>query len=253
VVVAVGIVPPHVLSEQSSPIAFVAQQALGPAGAVLVTVGLAIAGLAATNEAILAQSHVLYAMSRDGYMPKVLCKVHKRFCTPHVAITIGTIFTVIFAATGLVNFVVYAVNLGFIIGFSIVNLSVIKLRKIAPHLKRPFKVPLYPLTPIAGIAASIFLALFIEPSVLILGFELIVVALLVYYIKMVGYHRMRIAFGGVSLGLGAFTAFIAYLVGTNALLQGTPQQTLTLILGFLLFVSIIQIIAGILNLLAADR
>ena len=64
---------------------------------------------------------------------------------------------------------------------------------------------------------------------------------------------MRIAFGGVSLGFGAFTAFIAYLVGTNALLQGTPQQTLTLILGFLLFVSIIQIIAGILNLLAADR
>jgi len=253
VVVAVGIVPPEVLSEQASPIAFVAGQALGPAGAVLVTVGLAIAGLAATNEAIMAQSRVLYAMSRDGYMPKVLCKVHKRFCTPHFAIMVGTIFTVIFAATGLVDFVVYAVNLGFIIGFSIVNLSVIKLRKIAPHLKRPFKVPLYPLTPIAGIAASIFLALFIEPSVLILGFELIIVALLVYYIKMVGYHRIRIAFGGVSLGLGAFIAYIAYLVGTNAILQSVPQEAVTLVLGFLLFVSIIQIIAGILNLLAADR
>jgi amino acid transporter len=253
VVVAVGIVPPDVLSEQSSPIAYVAEQALGPAGAVLVTIGLAIAGLAATNEAIMAQSRVLYAMSRDGYMPKALCKIHKRFCTPHIAIMVGAIFTVIFAATGLVNFVVYAVNLGFIIGFSIVNLSVIKLRKTAPHLKRPFKTPLYPLTPIAGIAASIFLALFIEPSVLILGFELIIVALLVYYIKMVGYHRMRIAFGGVSLGLGAFTAYIAYLVGTNSILQGAPQETLTLVLGFLLFISIIQIIAGILNLLAADR
>jgi amino acid transporter len=253
VVVAVGIVPPEVLSEQSSPIAFVAEQALGPAGAVLVTIGLAIAGLAATNEAILAQSRVLYAMSRDGYMPKALCKIHKRFCTPHVAIIIGAIFTAIFAATGFVNFVVYAVNLGFIIGFSIVNLSVIKLRKTAPHLKRPFKAPLYPLTPIAGIAASLFLALFIEPSVLILGFELIIVALLVYYIKMVGYHRMRIAFGGVSLGLGAFIAFIAYLVGTNSILQGVPQETVTLAFGFLLFISIIQILAGILNLLAADR
>jgi APA family basic amino acid/polyamine antiporter len=253
VVVAVGIVPPDVLSEQTSPIAFVAQQALGPAGAVLVTIGLAIAGLAATNEAILAQSRVLYAMSRDGYMPKGLGKIHKRFCTPHVAIIVSTIFTVIFAATGLVNFVVYAVNLGFIIGFSIVNLSLIKLRKTAPHLKRPFKVPLYPLTPIAGIAASIFLTLFIEPSVLILGFELITVALLVYYIKMVGHHRIRIAFGGVSLGLGAFVAFIAYLVGTNSVLQGVPQETVTLVFGFLLFISIIQILAGVLNLLAADR
>jgi APA family basic amino acid/polyamine antiporter len=253
VVVAVGIVPPNVLSEQASPIAFVAQQALGSAGAILVTVGLAIAGLAATNEAILAQSRVLYAMSRDGYMPKGLGKIHKRFCTPHVAIIVSTIFTVIFAATGLVNFVVYAVNLGFIIGFSIVNLSLIKLRKTAPHLKRPFKVPLYPLTPIAGIAASIFLTLFIEPSVLILGFELITVALLVYYIKMVGYHRIRIAFGGVSLGLGAFVAFIAYLVGTNSVLQGVPQGTVMPVFGFLLFISVIQILAGVLNLLASDR
>ncbi|TRO53738.1 amino acid permease, partial [Candidatus Bathyarchaeota archaeon] len=181
VIVAVGIVPPEILSEQASPIAFVAEQALGPAGAILITVGLAVTGLAATNEAIMAQSRVLYAMSRDGYMPKGLSKIHKSYCTPHVAIIVGAIFTVIFAATGLVNFVVYAVNLGFIIGFSIVNLSVIKLRKIAPHLKRPFKAPLYPLTPLAGIAASIFLALFIEPSVLLLGFELIIVAVLVYY------------------------------------------------------------------------
>jgi APA family basic amino acid/polyamine antiporter len=253
VVVAVNVEIPEVLSVQDSPIAYVAGKALGPAGAVLVTIGLAIAGLAATNEAILAQSRVLYAMSRDGYMPKALGKVHKRFCTPHIAIIVSTIFTVIFAATGLVNFVVYAVNLGFIIGFSIVNLSVIRLRKIAPHLKRPFKVPLYPLTPIAGIAASIFLALFIDPSVLILGFELIVVALLVYYIKMVGHRRIRIAFGGVSLGLGAFVAFVAYLVGTNVLLQGVPQETVTIVFGFLLFVSVIQILAGVLNLLAPDR
>jgi APA family basic amino acid/polyamine antiporter len=254
VVVAVGIVPPEVLSEQSSPIAFAAGQVLGPAGAILITIGLAIAGLAATNEAILAQSRVLYAMGRDGYLPKGLCKIHKRYCTPHVAIIVGAIFTIIFAATGLVNFVVYAVNLGFIIGFSIVNMSVIKLRKIAPHLKRPFKVPLYPLTPFAGIAASIFLSLFIEPSVLILGFELIIVALLVYYIRMVGHHRIRIAFGGISLGLGAFIAFVAYLLGTNSIvLSGVSQEVVTLVFYGLLFVSIIQILAGVLNLIASDR
>jgi len=253
VVIAVGIVPPDVISHQTSPIAFVAERSLGPAGAILITVGLAIAGLAATNEAILAQSRVLYAMSRDSYLPKGLCKIHKRYCTPHVAIIVGAIFTVIFAATGLVNFVVYAVNLGFIIGFSIVNLSVIRLRKRAPHLKRPFKTPLYPLTPIAGIAASVFLLLFIEPSVLILGFELGIVALLVYYIKMVGHHRIRIAFGGVSLGLGAFVAFIAYLVKTNALLHGVQREMVTIVFWFLLLISVIQILAGVLNLLASHR
>jgi APA family basic amino acid/polyamine antiporter len=254
VVVAVGIVPPDVLSQQSSPIAYVAEQALGPTGAIFITIGLAMAGLAATNEAILAQSRVLYAMSRDGYLLKGLCKIHKRFCTPHIAIVISAGFTVIFAATGLVNFVVYAVNLGFIIGFCIVNLSVIKLRKIAPHLKRPFKAPLYPLTPIAGIAASIFLALFIDPSVLILGAELFIVALLVYYIRMMGHHRLRIAFGGISLGLGAFVAFVAYSLSNNAIvLQGVSQEVSNAVSYVLLFVSVIQILAGILNISVRDR
>jgi APA family basic amino acid/polyamine antiporter len=252
--ISVSIVPPDILSHQSSPIAFVAEQVLGPAGAILITIGLAITGLAATNEAIMAQSRVLYAMSRDGYLPKGLCKIHKRHCTPHVAIIVGAIFTMIFAATGFVNFVVYAVNLGFIIGFSIVNLSVIRLRKIAPHLKRPFKAPLYPLTPIAGIAASVFLVLFIEPSVLVLGFELVIVALLVYYIKMIGHHRIRIAFGGISLGLGGFTAFVAYLLGTNAVvLNGVSSVMLTLIIGILVFVSVIQLLAGMLSVTSSER
>jgi len=254
VAVAVGIVPPDVLGHQTSPIAFVAEQALGPAGAILITIGLAIAGLAATNEAIMAQSRVLYAMSRDGYLPKALCKVHKRFCTPHVAIIAGAVFTMIFAATGFVNFVVYAVNLGFIIGFSIVNLSVIKLRKIAPHLKRPFKTPLYPITPIAGIAASAFLVLFIEPSVLILGLELGIVALLVYYVRMVGYNRLRIASGGICLGLGGFLAVVAYLLGTNSImLYGVPAGLSSLVFWVLVFMCIVQVLAGVLNITAPDR
>jgi APA family basic amino acid/polyamine antiporter len=254
VFIAVGIVPPELLSQQTSPIAFVAEQAMGPAGGILVTIGLAIAGLAATNEAIMAQSHVLYAMSRDGYMPKPLCKVHKRFCTPYLAIAVSALFTVIFAATGFVNFVVYAVNMGFIIGFTIVNLSVMKLRKIAPHLKRPFKAPLYPLTPLAGIAASALLVLFIEPSVLVMGLELSIVALLVYYIKMVGHHRIRVAFGGISLGLGGFTAYAAYLIGTNVIvLNGVSQAVASLVIYFLIFVSIMQVLAGILSVTAAER
>jgi APA family basic amino acid/polyamine antiporter len=254
VFVAVGIVPPDILSQQSSPIAFVAEQILGPAGGILITVGLAIAGLAATNEAILAQSHVLYAMSRDGYLPKGLCKIHKRFCTPHIAVIVSAFFTVILTATGLVNFVVYAVNLGFIVGFTIVNFSLIKLRKTAPHLKRHFKVPLYPLTPLAGIVTAAFLLIFIEPDVLILGLELGVIALLVYYIRMVGYSRIRIAFGGISMGLGFFTAVLAYLLGNNVIvLQGASPLLNSIVIWILILAAAIQFAAGLLNVTAPDR
>jgi hypothetical protein len=90
--------------------------------------------------------------------------------------------------------------------------------------------------------------------VLILGLELIIVALLIYYIRMVGHHRIRIAFGGISLGLGAFVAFVTYLLGTNSIvLHGVSQEVATLVFYVLLFVSTIQILAGILNLIASDR
>ena len=253
VFVAVNIVTPDVLGHQSSPIAYVAEIALGPVGGVLITIGLAIAGLAATNEAIMAQSRVLYAMSRDGYLPKSLSKIHSRFCTPHVAVIVGSIFILIFAASGLVNFVVYAVNLGFIIGFSIVNLSVIRLRKIAPHLKRPFKTPLYPIMPLAGLVTSVFLILFIDPSVLILGFELGIVALLIYYIRMVGHDRIQIAFGGVSLGLGGLVIYGAYTIASGiTVFPGVSPDLANLIICVLLFIGVIQILAGILNLIVKE-
>jgi amino acid transporter len=254
IAIAVGVVPPAILMEQLSPIAFVAEQAMGPVGGILVTIGLAIAGLAATNEAIMAQSRVLYAMGRDGYLPKMLCKVHRRFSTPYIAVVVCAVFTALFTATGLVNFVVYAVNLGFIIGFSIVNLSLIKLRKTAPHLDRPFKVPLYPFMPLAGLATCAFLVFFIEPPVIVLGLELGIVALLVYYIRMVGYNRIRIALGGVSLGLGVFAAFVAYLLGTNSIvLHDVAPSVSTLIFCFLIFISIVEVLGGLLNIMASDK
>lgn len=251
VYVAVSVVPPEVLSQQSSPIAYVAEQVMGPIGGVLVTIGLAIAGLAATNEAIIAQSRVLYAMGRDGYLPKRLSRIHRRCGTPYIAIFLSAFFTLIFTATGFVNFIVYAVNLGFIVGFSLVNLSVMKLRREKPYLERPFKAPLYPLTPIAGLAASFFLVAFIELSVLILGLELSIIALLVYYIRMVGFNRLRIALGGMSLGLGGIVSLLAYLLQTGQIkLAGLPSEMVTAAFYFLIFVGVVQILAGILNVTA---
>jgi hypothetical protein len=96
--------------------------------------------------------------------------------------------------------------------------------------------------------------LFIEPSVIVLGLELGIVALLVYYIRMVGYHRIRIALGGVSLGLGVFAAFAAYLLGTNAIvLNGVASGVSTLLVGFLLFISIIEVLGGLLSITASDK
>jgi len=249
--VTLRIVPIESFSGESAPIIFAAEQAMGKLGTGILVIAGTIAALSSLNTSIMAQSRVAYALSRDGYFPKALLRIHPRFSTPHVAVVVGSIFTAVLAATGVINFVGYATDFGFIIGFALVNLSLMKLRKEKPLLDRPFKTPFYPFTPIAGIVTSLFLLIFIDPGVLSLGVFLCVLAVLVYYVRMVGCLRFRVAFGGISLGLGGFTATLAYLIGTGSIpLNSVSPAVTTIIFFILLFASIIQIVAGVLNLTA---
>jgi amino acid transporter len=242
------IVPPASLTEQTSPLAYVAKQFMGEVGVGMITVAGIIAALTSVNTSIMAQSRVAYALARDGYFPKSFFNLHKRFGTPHIAILVGAIFVAATAATGVVNFVTYATDFGFIIGFVFVNLSLIKLRRQKPNLTRPFRVPLYPLTPILGIASSLFLIFFLEPGTLTMGAELFLFGLLVYYIKMVGYCRLCIAIGGMNLGVSAFSALLAYLIISNSLTITLSSNTALVLFSFACLVSITYFAAGILSL-----
>jgi len=245
------IAPPEAISGQSSPLIYVAQVSLGDLGRVGLVIAGTIAALSSINTSIMAQSRVAFALSRDGYFPKALLRIHHKFSTPHVAVVVGAIFTIVLAATGVINFVGYATDFGFIIGFALVNLSLMKLRREKPLLDRPFKTPFYPFTPIAGIATSLFLLIFIDIGVISLGIALCILAVLAYYIRMIGYLRFRVAFGGISLGLGGFTSVLTYLIWTGFMpLYAASTTTIMVILLFLIFTSIIQIAAGILNVTA---
>jgi amino acid transporter len=242
------IVPPESLASQVSPLAYVAEQFMGPLGVGLITFAGIVAALSSVNTSIMAHSRVAYALARDGYFPQSLFNLHGRFYTPFTAILVGSIFAVAFAATGVVNFVTYATDFGFMIGFIFVNLSLIKLRRDKPELHRPFKVPLYPLTPILGILTSIFLIFFLEPSALLIGAELFIFGLVAYCIKMVGQYRIYITAGGVNFGISAFSALLAYLIISNSLSIFIPQDIVWLIFSVAVFVSIIYLVSGLLNI-----
>lgn len=239
-------VSPEILAGQTSPLAYVAKQFMGEIGVGMITLAGIIAALTSVNTSIMAHSRVAYALARDGYFPKSFFDLHKRFSTPHIAIVVGSIFVAATAATGVVNFVAYATDFGFIIGFILVNLSLIKLRQEKPNLVRPFKVPFYPLTPILGIATSVILIFFLEPGTWVIGAELFLFGLLVYYIRMVGYYRSCIAMGGMNLGVSAFSALLAYLIRSKSLPMTLSPNTTVILFSFACFVSIIYFAAGIL-------
>ncbi len=98
-----------------------------------------------------AQTRVFYQMSKDGLLPGLFSRLNSRFRTPAA----GTILlgVVIAAAAAVLPLSVLGdmVSLGTALAFAIVCISVMYLRRAHPDLARPFRVPLYPITPILGI------------------------------------------------------------------------------------------------------
>lgn len=242
------IVPPESLAGQSSPLAYVAEQFMGPLGVGIITVAGVIAALSSVNTSTMAHSRVAYALARDGYFPKSFFSLHGRFSTPFIAVLIGSIFTAAFAATGIVNFVTYATDFGFIIGFVFVNLSLIKLRRNKPNLYRPFKVPLYPLTPILGIVTSILLLFFLDPGTLLIGLELFIFGIIAYYIRMVGYYRIYHALSGINFGISAFLALLAYLIISDSTMMQLSRDTVLMLFVIAAVASIVYLGAGLLSI-----
>lgn len=112
----------------------------------------ALAGLTSVLLVLmLASTRILFAMSRDNYLPSILKSVHKKFNTPHV-ITIMVALICIFGSLFLnISTAAELCNFGTFTSFIIVCVAVLILRKTDPNRPRPFKVPLSPLFPLLGV------------------------------------------------------------------------------------------------------
>jgi APA family basic amino acid/polyamine antiporter len=147
--VLVGIVP-YASLDNPAPIATAVNQIGLPWFAILVKIG-AIAGLSSVMLVLLyGQTRIFYTMSRDGLLPSSLASVHRRFKTPWInTIIVGV------AACGAAGFLSLDVlsdvtNVGSLAAFTLVCITVIYLRVSSPALVRPFRTPLFPITPILG-------------------------------------------------------------------------------------------------------
>jgi basic amino acid/polyamine antiporter, APA family len=115
-----------------------------------------IAGLATVTLVLLmGQPRVMYAMARDGMLPRRLGELHPRHATPFN----GTIVTGVIAAlvAGFVPISIFldAVNVATLLAFAAVCVGILAMRYREPNTPRPFRVPLVPAVPIVGLIFSV--------------------------------------------------------------------------------------------------
>ena len=99
----------------------------------------------------LGTTRILYAMSRDNFLPKSWNKIHKTFKTPHLLTWISGIIVVVCALFMDLNISAELCNFGTFTSFIIVCVAILILRKTDPNRERPFKVPFCPVFPLIGI------------------------------------------------------------------------------------------------------
>ena len=103
------------------------------------------------------QSRIMFAMSRDGLMPKSLSKLHKKYKTPFAVTWMFGFIAALLGAFVPLGDLAELVNIGTLTAFTMISVAVIVLRKTKPDMKRAFYCPMVPLVPGLAIVFCVFL------------------------------------------------------------------------------------------------
>jgi len=133
------------------------------------------------------QTRIIFAMSRDGLLPRGLSEVHPRFGTPFLATwSVGLVFGLMAALVPL-NVLAELINIGTLSAFCLIALAVIVLRRTRPNLRRGFRCPAVPLVPALAILMCLLLMTFLQATTWIAFGAWLLLGLAVYF----GYSRRR--------------------------------------------------------------
>ncbi len=96
----------------------------------------------ACNAAMLGLSRLGYSLALNRQIPSAIGRLHSSRATPVVVITAGALLAIVLLIPADVELLASIYAFGATISFTIVHLSVIRLRWLEPDRDRPFKIPL---------------------------------------------------------------------------------------------------------------
>jgi APA family basic amino acid/polyamine antiporter len=149
--------------------------------ATILAAGAVISIFSVTLVVIYGQTRILFAMARDGMIPSFFHRLNPRTLTPVPATIVVAILISLLAGLLPINFLAEMTSIGTLVAFLIVSIGVMVLRQTAPDLPRGFRVPLYPLLPIASIAGCIWIIQDLRAVTIYVFFGWSAVALLWYF------------------------------------------------------------------------
>ncbi|MER6140138.1 amino acid permease [Streptomyces sparsogenes] len=156
--VAVGALPWKRFAGSEAALAGIMKDVTGQSfWAVLLAAGAVVAIASVVLTVLYGQTRILFAMSRDGLVPKVFSRVHPASGVPRANTVIVSLFCGVLAAAIPLGQLADATSIGTLFAFALVNIAVIVLRRTRPTMQRTFRVPLSPLFPLVGFGLCLWM------------------------------------------------------------------------------------------------
>jgi APA family basic amino acid/polyamine antiporter len=153
---AVGAMPFTKFADSPEPLALILRE-MGQGQVARI---VAIAAVVALPTVILGflygQSRIFLVMARDGFLPQGLAKISRRG-TPARITGLTAVLVSVIAGVLPIDEIAALANAGTLIAFAAVGLSLIVMRRRAPELKRPFRVPAGTLVGLGAILGCAYL------------------------------------------------------------------------------------------------
>jgi len=138
-------------------VAEIAQSAFGRVAGQVLAALILWSAFASVFSLLLGYSRVPYAAARDGNYFSGLAAVHARHGFPHRSLIALGLVATCFCFFSLSQVITLLVVIRILLQFLLQQVGVIWLRFKQPDLKRPFRIPLYPLPPLAAMAGFLFI------------------------------------------------------------------------------------------------
>ncbi|WP_082140872.1 amino acid permease [Cellulosimicrobium funkei] len=123
----------------------------------VISVGILIGLTTVIMVLLLGLTRVVFAMSRDGLLPRGISRTSHRYHTP-VRLQVGVgIVVALIAGLSQVELLEEMINIGTLSAFVLVSFGIPILRRSRPDLQRSFKVPWSPVLPIVSGVACLWL------------------------------------------------------------------------------------------------
>ena len=164
------------------------QATTGRLGVAFVSVVVTVSTFGTLIGIMLTAPRVFFAMADEGLFFKSMARVHPRYHTPYVAISLAAALGIVFVLTRTFEQLADTFVLSIWPFYGLAVAGIYRLRR-RPDVPRPFKVPGYPVLPAVFIAGVVYLvgnALLTDPKWTGVTFAIVLAGIPVYYVFFAG-------------------------------------------------------------------